>query len=600
MKNIISLIVFFCICHYLSSQSVGVGSSVFTPDASAMLEVRATNKGVLIPRVTLTGVNDATTIASPATSLLVFNIGGALSAGYYYNAGTPVSPLWVRLLDSREAWLLTGNSGTNPTTHFLGTTDAQHLVIRTNSLERMRVTSDGNVGIGITVPTERLHVYNEANAHKSSIYGVARQTSTSTDYSNVGVYGFARGANSTWGNAIGVAGVADKSNSWRAMGVYASLGTGLPASYVNTAVYADGANQGAAGLFMGGRVGIGTTNPSFDLHVTGNTRIEQFLAVGNPTTTATTRRGYKMFYFSPSTPLSVQNGYVNSPSLGQITIPPGASSITIRRIIWVLNGYHQDGDEQHGAMVRIGSNDYAPIYETANSGYMPIDWENTAEVNINLTTAQDVYLRLYDASDLFDDRFYVLNAHIIIFYEYTVAAQTGDILASGNVYANNIYSIAQYGDLAEHLPVLPLEGVTPEPGMIVSFFPGSDGLFTLSTQSSMMHVAGVISHDPTVLLNNPGMGEPVAFTGRVRVLIDPQSEPIRSGDFITVSNRPGYGRKTTSSGYVIGYAITNQKPGEKYVEVLLQPGRFVMIDGEPVNREDLNTSKPGRSTTISQ
>jgi len=134
------------------TQAIGVGANVFTPDASAMLEVRATNKGILIPQVALTGVNDATTIASPATSLLVYNTGtGGLSpAGYYYNAGTPAAPNWVKLQITREGWLLTGNAGTDPTINFLGTTDVKDLVIRTNNAERMRVLSGGQVLVNTT------------------------------------------------------------------------------------------------------------------------------------------------------------------------------------------------------------------------------------------------------------------------------------------------------------------------------------------------------------------------------------------------------------------------------------------------------------------
>ncbi|HSJ56120.1 MAG TPA: DUF2341 domain-containing protein [Anaerolineae bacterium] len=49
-------------------------------------------------------------------------------------------------------WSLTGNAGTDPTTSFLGTTDAQPLSIRTNGAEAMRVSSDGAVGIGTTTP----------------------------------------------------------------------------------------------------------------------------------------------------------------------------------------------------------------------------------------------------------------------------------------------------------------------------------------------------------------------------------------------------------------------------------------------------------------
>jgi hypothetical protein len=53
---------------------------------------------------------------------------------------------------------LTGNAGTNPATNFLGTTDAQPLVIRTNNTEWMRVTANGNVGIGTTGPVAKLDV----------------------------------------------------------------------------------------------------------------------------------------------------------------------------------------------------------------------------------------------------------------------------------------------------------------------------------------------------------------------------------------------------------------------------------------------------------
>ena len=61
----------------------GIGTT--TPNASAKLDVYSTNKGFLPPRVTLTSTSDATTIASPAEGLLVYNLGSVgLQAGYYY------------------------------------------------------------------------------------------------------------------------------------------------------------------------------------------------------------------------------------------------------------------------------------------------------------------------------------------------------------------------------------------------------------------------------------------------------------------------------------------------------------------------------------
>jgi Chaperone of endosialidase len=55
-------------------------------------------------------------------------------------------------------WGLTGNSGTNSGTNFIGTNDLQDFVIKTNGAERMKVLSSGNIGIGTSNPLRRLHV----------------------------------------------------------------------------------------------------------------------------------------------------------------------------------------------------------------------------------------------------------------------------------------------------------------------------------------------------------------------------------------------------------------------------------------------------------
>jgi hypothetical protein len=87
MKRGIVIIAFGLV--FLSGNAqTGIGTS--TPDASAKLDVSATNKGLLPPRVTLTSGSDVTTITSPATGLLVYNTGNnvALQSGYYYWNGT--------------------------------------------------------------------------------------------------------------------------------------------------------------------------------------------------------------------------------------------------------------------------------------------------------------------------------------------------------------------------------------------------------------------------------------------------------------------------------------------------------------------------------
>ncbi len=55
-------------------------------------------------------------------------------------------------------WSLTGNSGTNSASNFLGTTDNHSLTFRTNNSRRMIIDSLGNIGIGITNPSANFHV----------------------------------------------------------------------------------------------------------------------------------------------------------------------------------------------------------------------------------------------------------------------------------------------------------------------------------------------------------------------------------------------------------------------------------------------------------
>jgi hypothetical protein len=143
----------------LNAQSVGISTGVITPDASSIFEVQSTAKGILIPRVSLTRTNVAGPIANPATSLLVYNTGTSAPAvpnhqkvtpGYYYNDGTPAAPNWTRLMSGKEGWLITGNYGTDPTSNWLGTNDAQPLIIRTNNIERARIVADGNILVNYT------------------------------------------------------------------------------------------------------------------------------------------------------------------------------------------------------------------------------------------------------------------------------------------------------------------------------------------------------------------------------------------------------------------------------------------------------------------
>ncbi|MDD4148623.1 MAG: hypothetical protein PHE33_01200 [Bacteroidales bacterium] len=84
----------------LAQDNVGIGTT--SPHSSALLDMTAIDKGLLIPRVQLIAVtNGITPVNGPATGLLVFNASGALDAGFYYWNGTE--------------WVMVGAGGAVPT-----------------------------------------------------------------------------------------------------------------------------------------------------------------------------------------------------------------------------------------------------------------------------------------------------------------------------------------------------------------------------------------------------------------------------------------------------------------------------------------------------
>ncbi|MEZ0184523.1 hypothetical protein AB9T89_19930, partial [Flavobacterium oncorhynchi] len=84
MKNKL-LPLFFVLASYSAYSQVGIGTTM--PNPSSQLEVVANDKGVLIPRIQLKNITDASTIANGnVNSLLVFNTATAadIKPGYYY------------------------------------------------------------------------------------------------------------------------------------------------------------------------------------------------------------------------------------------------------------------------------------------------------------------------------------------------------------------------------------------------------------------------------------------------------------------------------------------------------------------------------------
>ncbi len=104
MKTII-IIFFLLLTGTGISAQVAINTDNSAPDASAMLDVKSTNKGFLAPRMTLSQRN---AIVSPSTGLLVFQTNS--SPGLYINSGTPALPSWNLVGSNSGQWL---NNGSN-------------------------------------------------------------------------------------------------------------------------------------------------------------------------------------------------------------------------------------------------------------------------------------------------------------------------------------------------------------------------------------------------------------------------------------------------------------------------------------------------------
>lgn len=130
MKKTIIILSSFVLTQALHTQNVGINTDGSAPHASAMLDVKSTTSGLLIPRMTQA---QKLAITSPATGLLIYQTDG--TQGFWYFDG----PMWVHLAAGTAGWQLLGNAGTVDGTNFLGTTDNVPLNFRVNNQKAGRI-----------------------------------------------------------------------------------------------------------------------------------------------------------------------------------------------------------------------------------------------------------------------------------------------------------------------------------------------------------------------------------------------------------------------------------------------------------------------------
>ncbi len=212
MKKVSFFVIMLLFDSILLFSQVSINADGNAPHVSAMLDVSSTTLGFLLPRMT---ISEFQTILNPAKGLLIYC---ADDNHFYVNRGTPASPFWAMVntewgINGSHIYFLGSNVGigtSNPTAKLdlrgntpddgvalqIGNSDLSHSLLlfggRQNDpnpfirwkqgdplrfmtdegggSEKMRITNNGQVGIGTSTPSANIHV-TETNPGFTALFG---------------------------------------------------------------------------------------------------------------------------------------------------------------------------------------------------------------------------------------------------------------------------------------------------------------------------------------------------------------------------------------------------------------------------------------------
>jgi hypothetical protein len=317
-KILLATAIFFCSAtNNVFCQSLAINTDGSTANASAMLDVKSTTKGLLIPRMTTA---QRTAIGSPATGLQVYDTD--LNLLHFYNGSS-----WTALTAGTNFWTLSGghiynNTGTN--VGIGATAPGDKLEVNGN----IRLTNTGTVLAGpsttgsaysITLRAGDPYVPVGGAGGSVNITATNNMPSGGSGYGNLGPSGNVNissgsGYNTAGGNVNITAG---QTSCWSLTGNSHSdvniqgganlvaadaasiniqgggtVGVGCPTANANggnlilkSGIGTGTGTQGNIQL-LNGNVGIGTAAPSSKLEVCGNTRIIGTLNVSSTVTSS--------------------------------------------------------------------------------------------------------------------------------------------------------------------------------------------------------------------------------------------------------------------------------------------------------------------------
>ncbi len=328
MKLLLCALLSFSVLQ-ITAQSLSVNTDGSTANASAILDVKSTAKGMLVPRMNSV---QRTGIGTPATGLLVYDTDSLAfsyyngSAWYFIKSGT----------DAGKDWSTRGNAGTT-SSNFIGTTDAQDLYFKLANSNAGYLKIAGNTAFGYGAATLTTGLSNtavganvlSANTSGTNNIGLGNNalkiSAANSDNMAIGVDAMSKITGNSFGNiAIGNNSMINSPKAYDNVAIGQNSLTRINNitsgyGYDNVAIGSEALRFDSAGIsntMVGSKAGRGVTYTSFGSTSNNNT------AVG----------AYAMYYNKfANNNVALGAAALYTDSLGNFNVGVGAQALYLNR-----------------------------------------------------------------------------------------------------------------------------------------------------------------------------------------------------------------------------------------------------------------------------
>ncbi len=418
------------------------------------------------------------------------------------------------------SWELTGNAGTNPAVNFLGTTDKEPLIIKTNGAEQLRIDVVGHVGIGTATPGASLEVAGTGAKFSGTI-----ATETHTD------------AN-----------------------LYLGVLNSTPRIIFGGSTPYEIENNGNLRFLMRGDV-----DPLMVIDSSRN--VEIFYNATIDGTTSMNTVNVETIYFHALEGFPAHG--IQQDLFGRLAFSrPGVSDMVIDSSGNVGIGTTTPSEKLTVISHSPQHSGVSGVNDAAGGSGAGVYGESTAWDGVHGISHSSQHAGVSGTNDAGGPGVWAISTGGPAGYFL------GDVVVTGNVRAFDV--TLSGADFAEEFDVAATAEAEPGTVMVLD----QHGALRPSQQAYDKRVAGVISgagdYKPGLILDKKESSKgrmPVALVGKVSCKVDAQYTPIEMGDLLTTSPTPGHAMKATNPfqafGAVIGKALRPLEAGQGLIPILV-------------------------------